>query len=177
MEVMLRCRVPDRPGALATLTGAIGESGGDIQAVDVVETADGHAVDDLLVVVDEPAQLQRILDRVRALEGFTVVHAGASRGHPGDAVTRIAVRLEGLMSGAMTLEHGLAALIGGLLRASRAELLPAGGSEEATDQRLVLAVDDRVLVVERDYRFAAVERERADALLRVAVEGVRARTG
>lgn len=175
MEVMLRCRVPDRPGALATLAGVIGESGGDIQAVDVLETGVDDALDDLVVVVDQPAQLQLILDRVRALEGFTVVHAGASRGHPGDAVTRIAVRLEGLMSGAMTLDHGLAALIGGLLRASRAELVDAGVSEEPTDRRLVLAVDDRVLVVERDYRFAGVERERAQALLRVAIEGLRAR--
>lgn len=174
MEVMLRCRVPDRPGALATLAGVVGECGGDIQAVEVLETGD-HALDDLVVVVEEAAQLQAMLDRIRALEGYTVVHAGPSRGHPGDAVTRIAVRLQGLMSGAMTLEHGLAALIGGLLRASRAELLAAGVSAEPTDRRMVLAVDGRVLVVERDYRFADVERERAQALLQLAVEGVRAR--
>lgn len=175
MEVMLRCRVPDRPGALATLAGVVGECGGDIQAVEVLETGD-HALDDLVVVVEEAAQLQAMLDRIRGLDGYTVVHAGPSRGHPGDAVTRIAVRLQGLMSGAMTLEHGLAALIGGLLRASRAELLAAGASEEPNGRRLVLAVDDRVLVVERDYRFADVERDRAQALLRVALEGIRART-
>lgn len=175
MEVMLRCRVPDRPGALATLTGVIGECGGDIQAVDVLEIGAEHALDDLVVVVEEAPQLQAMLDRIQGLAGYTVVHAGASRGHPGDAVTRIAVRLEGLMSGAMTLEHGLSALIGGLLRASRAELLAAGVHEEPTDRRLTLAVDDRVLVVERDYRFADVERERAEALLRVAIEGLRAR--
>lgn len=175
MEVMLRCRVPDRPGALATLTGVVGQCGGDIQAVEVLETGE-HALDDLIVLLRDPAQLQAILERIRALDGYTVVHAGASRGHPGDAVTRMAVRLEGLMSGAMTLEHGLAALIGGLLRASRAELLGAGSSEEPNGRRLVLAVDERVLVVERDYRFADVERERAQALLRVALEGIRART-
>lgn len=175
MEVVLRCRVPNRPGALSALTGAVGEAGGDIEAVDVVEAGEAEALDDLVVVVEDPGQLRRILDRLAALDGFGVVHAGPSRGHPGDAVTRIAVGLESLMNGAMTLEHGLETLLGGLLRASRAELLPPGEALSPSDTRMLLAIDDRVLVLEREYRFSPVEHERAAALLRVAVEGVRAR--
>lgn len=172
---MLRCSVPDRPGALATLAGTIGEAGGDIQAVDVVESGRGHALDDLVVVIDGPQQLSVLVEKIQGLEGFELVHAGPSRGHPGDAVTRLAVGLEAILNGAMTLEHGLEASLGGLLRASQATFVDAADVPQATGKRLVLAVDHRVLVLTRDYRFTDTERERAEAILRVALEAVSAR--
>ncbi len=107
MEVMLRCSVPDRPGALASLAGTIADAGGDIQAVEVIESGEGAALDDLVVIVEDPAQLERLLTALRTLEGLAVIHAGPSRGHPGDAVTRLAVGFESLVNGAMTLENGL----------------------------------------------------------------------
>jgi len=99
-----------------------------------------------------------------------LIHAGPSRGHPGDAVTRLAVGLEAILNGAMTLEHGIRALLGGLLRAASAEMVEAAAAPSPTDKRLVLAVDGRVLVLARDYRFTSTERTRAEATLRVALE-------
>lgn len=170
MEVMLRCSVPDRPGALAVLAGTIGEAGGDIQAVDVVEHGDADALDDLVVVFDDAQQLSTLLQKIESLEGVELVHAGPSRGHPGDAVTRLAVGLEAILNGAMTLEHGVRALLGGLLRASSAEMVEPTRAPSPTEKRLVLPVEDRLLVLARDYRFTKTERERAEAMLRVALE-------
>lgn len=172
MEVMLRCSVPDRPGALALLAGTIGQCGGDIQAVDVVEHENEQALDDLVVVFDDPAHLSNLVERIRRLEDVELVHVGPSRGHPGDAVTRLAVGLEAILSGAMTLEHGVRALLGGLLRASSAELVD-GPIPPGAGKRLVLDVGDRHLVLQRDYRFTSTERERAEATLRVALEAAR----
>jgi hypothetical protein len=170
MEVMVRCSVRDRPGALAVLAGTIGEVGGDIQAVDVIEHSDdGTALDDLVVVVEDAQMLSTLVDKIRGLEGVTLIHAGPSRGHPGDAVTRLAIGLEAILQHAMTLDHGVCALLGGLLRASSAELVDAAHAPAMLGKRLVLPMDSRVLVLTRDYRFTATERERAHAMLRVAI--------
>ncbi len=168
MEIMLRCELPDTPGSLAALAGTIGEAGGDIQAVDVVETGDGRVLDDLLVVVEAErgADLLAVVD---ALPGIALVHAGPSRGHPGDAVTRLAVGLEALLTGQAPLERGLPTLIGGLLRASAAELAIRAEAPEPSSKVLVLDVDHRVLVLRRDYRFTSTERERAASLVRLAL--------
>jgi ACT domain-containing protein len=172
MEVMLRCSVPDRPGALALLAGTIGQCGGDIQAVDVVEHEQGLALDDLVVVFDDPQHLSNLVERIRHLDHVELIHVGPSRGHPGDAVTRLAVGLEAILSGAMTLEHGVRALLGGLLRASSADVVD-GRPPSANDKRLVLEVGDQHLVVQRDYRFTSTERDRAEATLRVALAAAR----
>jgi len=174
MEIMLRCSVPDRPGALGELTGAIGRFGGDIQAVEVVETEDGRALDDLVIVV-EPEGLTRLMDGVRGLPDVEVVHVGPSRGHPGDAVTRLALGLQSLLDGAMTEENGVSALVGGLLRADSVDLVPAREAPRGNARTLVLPFDDRALVVRRVYRFTDTERERTEALVRVTLQAARFR--
>jgi hypothetical protein len=173
MEVMLRCSVPDVPGALAVLTGAIGVAGGDIQAVDVVEHEDGVALDDLVVIFEDAEQLSRLVENLRDMEGVELIHVGPSRGHPGDAITRLAIGLEAILSGAMTRDHGVRTLLGGLLRASSAELVEAHAAPAATAKRLVLPVGDQMLILTRDYRFTHTERERADATIRVALDAAR----
>ena len=175
MEITLRCAVPDRPGALAAVAGAIGGAGGDIAAVDVVETADGIALDDIVVVID-PADLRVIVEALQGVEGVELIHAGPSRGQPGDAVARLALGLESLLNGAMTLDHAVTTLVGGLLGATSAELAPAGTIPPAGDTVLVLDFDDQLLVVGRDYRFTDTERERASAVLRTCLEAARARS-
>ncbi len=167
MEIMLRCELADRPGSLAALAGAISEAGGDIQAVNIVDVSrDGRVLDDLVVVVDQP-QIGELLERVRALESVDLVHAGPSRGHPGDAVTRLAVGLEALLLGTMERARAVSTLVGGLLRADAAELLDRRDAPPPDGRTLVLTFDDRYLVVKRAYRFTEAERERADALLRL----------
>lgn len=169
MEVILRCELPDRPGALATLAAAISEAGGDIHAIEVVEVSDARALDDLVVELSA-GRAQELLDRVRALEEVEVVHIGPSRGHPGDAVTRLAVGIEALLSGAMTDEHAVETLVGGLLRATTVEIRDGDGAVEDPDCELALPLGEEagagMLVARRDYRFTHAERERAEAILR-----------
>ncbi|MGH8933041.1 MAG: ACT domain-containing protein [Egibacteraceae bacterium] len=174
MEVMLRCAVPDEPGRLAELAGAIGEAGGDIDAVDVVESGNGMALDDVFVRVDGPDGLRCVVENVRAVKGVELVHAGPSRGHPGDGVTRAAIGLEAILSGAMTMEHGVEALVGGLLRATRVTLDPPEKAPPGNDRVLVLPFRGRALVLHRDYRFTETEIDRARSLLRVCREAARA---
>jgi hypothetical protein len=174
MEILLRCAVPDRPGRLAALAGAIGDAGGDIEAVDVVESGNGTALDDLFVRVEGPDGVRAVVNRVRSVDGVELIHAGPSRGHPGDAVTRAAIGLEAILSGAMTTEHGVGALAGGLLRATSVVLVPLQDAPPANDRTLVLPFAGRVLVLRRDYRFTDTEVERAQALLGVCREAARA---
>ncbi len=48
MPYLLRVEIPDVPGSLGRLASAIGEAGGDIEAIEIVEKRhDGTAVDDV----------------------------------------------------------------------------------------------------------------------------------
>jgi len=176
VEVIVRVCVPDRPGALATVAGVFAEAGADIEAVDVVESEDGLALDDLVIVV-EPEALRDLVARIDALDDVELVHVGPSRGRPGDAVARLALGLESLLNGAMTTDHALLTLVGGLLRASSADLVSPADAPREGDKTLLLAVDDRVLVVRRDYRFTHTERSRAAAIVSACVEAASAAAG
>ncbi|CAN5817790.1 hypothetical protein BH23ACT10_BH23ACT10_00680 [soil metagenome] len=167
MELMLRCALPDRPGALAQLATAISDVGGDIQAVDVVEHRDGRALDDLEIVLAEE-HVPALLAQVSSLEGVDVVHAGPSRGVSGDAVTRLSIAIVALLDGTAEARSGVCTLIGGMLRARSAELVAQAQAPNGDRRVLILDVGDEVLVLRRDYRFTATERERAQALLQIA---------
>jgi hypothetical protein len=69
---LLRVSVVDRPGALGALASAIGEAGGDIAAIDVVERSSSSAVDDILVDAVDEAAVRRILESVATLFGVVV---------------------------------------------------------------------------------------------------------
>jgi hypothetical protein len=171
MELMLRCVLPDRPGALAKLASAISAVGGDIQAVDVVEHRDGRALDDLELLLDAD-RIPTLLQRLSAIEGVKVVHAGPSRGIPGDAVTRLSIGLETLLNGSAEPRRGLQTLIGGMLRARSAEFVRPRDVPRGDPSCLALEVGDDLLLLQRDYRFTATEQERAEALLRVALRAI-----
>ena len=176
MEIMLRVAIPDRPGALASVAEAISEVGGDIQAVDVVETDAGIALDDLVVVVADERGVGSLIDHLTAREGVEVLHAGPSRGHPGDAVTRLAVSMQSMLDGSMDRDHAIEVIVGGALCARRATLIPAaeaGGDTRTGGRRLVLPIGDRALVLERAYRFTTTEQQRARALLLLCAEATR----
>jgi len=69
---LLRVSVPDRPGALGLLAGAIGSAGGDITAVDVVEREASSAIDDILIETADAASAAGILSTVSALAGVVI---------------------------------------------------------------------------------------------------------
>lgn len=177
MELILRCTLADRPGALAALATAVSQVGGDIQAVDVVETADGTAVDDLVVVL-EPNAVKALIERLEAEPDVRLVHVGPSRGHPGGAVARFALVFESLVNGAMTVEHAVTTLIGGTMRAERATMVDASDAPAPREGLYLFPFDHRMLVVERAYRLTDTERERAEAVLRACrqVASLRAST-
>ncbi len=165
---MLRCTVPDRPGVLATLAGTIAAGGGNIQAIEVVDHVGDEVTDDLWIVTPDVGPVVSGLD---ALPGVTVVHVGPSRGQPGDAVTRLAMGIEALLSGAMTIEHAITTLVGGLLHATQVEILPAEDVVERRDRRrLTLPFGASTIVVHREYRFTEAERERAATVVRACLE-------
>lgn len=171
MELMLRCSLPDRPGELAKVASAISAVGGDIQAVDVVEHSDDRALDDIELKLDAD-RIPSLLHRLSALDGVQVVHAGPSRGHPGDAVTRLSIGIESLLDGSAEPRRGLLTLIGGLLRARNAEYVKHGDAPNGDLRALALDTGDEVLLIQRDYRFTSTERERAEALLRLALRAI-----
>jgi ACT domain-containing protein len=69
---LLRVSVPDRPGTLGALATAIGEAGGDITAVDVVERSPTAAVDDVLVETADAASAGAIVTKLESVPGFVI---------------------------------------------------------------------------------------------------------
>jgi hypothetical protein len=71
---LLRVELPDVPGSLGRLASAIGEAGGDIEAIEIVEKRhDGTAVDDVLLEMHGSSMPDSIVSACNALEGVTVL--------------------------------------------------------------------------------------------------------
>jgi hypothetical protein len=72
---LLRVELPDVPGSLGRLATAIGEAGGDIEAIEIVEKRfdDQTAVDDVLLELPMGAMPDGIVSAVNALDGVNVV--------------------------------------------------------------------------------------------------------
>jgi malate dehydrogenase (oxaloacetate-decarboxylating) len=73
-SLTVRLRIENRPGMLGRVTSAIGEMGGDIGAVDLVEAGRGVVVRDISFKASDEPHGQRITDHLRTLPGVTVVN-------------------------------------------------------------------------------------------------------
>jgi hypothetical protein len=74
MPFLLRVELPDVPGSLGRLASAIGEAGGDIDAIEIVEKGhDGTAVDDVLLETEPGAMPDSIVSACNALDGVRVL--------------------------------------------------------------------------------------------------------
>lgn len=75
MPYLLRVELPDVPGSLGRLATAIGEAGGDIEAIEIVEKRfeTRSAVDDVLLELPNGAMPDSIVSACNALEGVEVV--------------------------------------------------------------------------------------------------------
>jgi len=73
MPFLLRVELPDVPGSLGRLAGAIGEAGGDIDAIEIVEKRDGTAVDDVLLEIAPGTMPDSVVSAVNGLDGVRVV--------------------------------------------------------------------------------------------------------
>ena len=75
MTYLLRVELPDVPGSLGRVATAIGEAGGDIEAIEIVQknAAAGTAVDDVLLEAAPGVMPDSIVSACTRLEGVTVL--------------------------------------------------------------------------------------------------------
>lgn len=75
MPFLLRVELPDVPGSLGRLASAIGEAGGDIEAIEIVEKRheERTAVDDVLLEIAPGTMPDSVISACTALEGVRVV--------------------------------------------------------------------------------------------------------
>jgi hypothetical protein len=75
MPFLLRVELPDVPGSLGRVASAIGEAGGDIEAIEIVEKRhdEGIAVDDVLLEVAPGVMPDSVVSACTALEDVRVV--------------------------------------------------------------------------------------------------------
>ncbi len=72
-RLTIRVRLEHKPGYLGRATTAIGDAGGTIGAIDLIEAEAGHTVRDVAVDTAGPEHGQRIVDAIDALEGIEVL--------------------------------------------------------------------------------------------------------
>ena len=74
MPFLLRVELPDVPGSLGRVATAIGEAGGDIEAIEIVEKLhDGVAVDDVLLETAPGVMPDSIVSACNELDGVQVL--------------------------------------------------------------------------------------------------------
>lgn len=73
-SLTLRLRFANRPGMLGRVTSTIGEAGGDIGAVDIVEAGGGQIVRDITVAAGDETHGEEIVATVAKLPDVTVVN-------------------------------------------------------------------------------------------------------
>lgn len=74
MPFLLRVELPDVPGSLGRLASAIGEAGGGIEAIEIVEKrSDGTALDDVLLDIEPGIMPDSIVSACNQLDGVSVV--------------------------------------------------------------------------------------------------------
>ena len=74
MPFLLRVELPDVPGSLGAVAAAIGEAGGDIEAIEIVEhRPDGTAVDDVLLETAPGVMPDSLVSACNRLDGVKVL--------------------------------------------------------------------------------------------------------
>ena len=73
MPYLIRVELPDVPGSLGRVASAIGEAGGDIEAIEIVEKRDGFAVDDVLLEIPSGTMPDSVVSACGQLDGVTVL--------------------------------------------------------------------------------------------------------
>src|SRR5437660_2133291 len=74
-SITLRVEIAHRPGMLGKVASAIGDAGGTIGAVDLVQVEGEHTVRDITVATAEESDWARLTEAVDALDGARVLDA------------------------------------------------------------------------------------------------------
>lgn len=128
MAYLLRVVLPDRPGMLGALATALGEVGGDILSLDVVERGPEGAVDDLIVELGPAGLADRLISSAQSVDGV-VVESLRPYGPSSGGGTDLHRDLELIEELAATPADGLALLVAhcpGVFRCSWALAVAAG---------------------------------------------------
>lgn len=70
---LLRVALPDRPGSLGLVASALGTVRADISAVEIVERADGLAIDDFMLSLPPEGRADWLVSACSALDGVEVL--------------------------------------------------------------------------------------------------------
>src|SRR5216117_2196128 len=70
----IRLQIANRPGMLGRVASAIGDAGGDIGAVDLVETTRERTLLDMTVKARDSIHAQQIVSRLRHVAGVRIGH-------------------------------------------------------------------------------------------------------
>lgn len=73
-SITLRLRLANRPGMLGYVTSAIGEAGGNIGAIDIVEVGAHHLIRDITVAAGDDEHAASIAKAVGEVDGVTVIN-------------------------------------------------------------------------------------------------------
>ena len=73
MSYLLRLSLPDVPGSLGRVATAIGEAGGDIEAIEIVDKRGGTAVDDVFLEMVDGAMPDAIVSACTEVDGVEVL--------------------------------------------------------------------------------------------------------
>ncbi|HSD80180.1 MAG TPA: ACT domain-containing protein, partial [Solirubrobacteraceae bacterium] len=71
-SAILRVRLSDHPGSFARVATAIGDTGAQLDAIDLVRVERGHKVRDITILAEDVAHIDRVATAVRALDGVEV---------------------------------------------------------------------------------------------------------
>src|SRR5437588_781264 len=72
-SLTLRVQIDHRPGMLGKVASAIGDAGGTIGAVDLVQIEGDHMIRDITVETADSSDWPRLTDAVNAVPGATVL--------------------------------------------------------------------------------------------------------
>jgi len=73
-SVTVRLQIDNQPGMLGKVTSAIGDAGGDIGAIDIVEVGKKVIIRDVSFKAASEAHGEQVVDRLRKIDGVSVVN-------------------------------------------------------------------------------------------------------
>ena len=130
MPFLLRVSLPDQPGSLGRVAGAIGEAGGDIEAIEIVEhRLDGSAVDDVLLETAPGTMPDTIVSACNQLDDVEVLWIG--RYAAGGNLFLDLEAVEELTRDPANAVRRLVDLLPSVFNADWGALIGAGGGAEA----------------------------------------------
>lgn len=125
MSYLLRVVMPDRPGSLGEVATVVGEAGGDIVGIEVVEhRADGFAIDDITLDVAPGHMLDGLVSACQSLDGVRVEFVGPYAA--GANLQRDIEAIEAMTRHPDRADRVLVELVPGVFPGSWGQLLQAG---------------------------------------------------